>query len=91
MACAPYHGHMCASGEPLGAAATYLIGWESRALRVPPMYIVLSSGYRPMAALMAVHALRALSWVHMRVWGAAGSCPHATAEVDIPKKARFTS
>jgi hypothetical protein len=23
---------------------------------------VLSSGYRPMAALMAVHALRALSW-----------------------------
>ena len=24
--------------------------------------------------LMAVHALRALSWVHMRVWGAAGSC-----------------
>jgi hypothetical protein len=37
MTCAPvhtpYHGHMCASGGPLGAAATYLIGWESRALR----------------------------------------------------------
>ena len=38
-----------------------------------------------MAALMAVHTLRALSWVHMRAWGAAGSCSHATAEVDIPK------
>jgi hypothetical protein len=37
MTCAPCHGHMCASGEPLGAAATYRIGWESRALRVPPM------------------------------------------------------
>ena len=28
---------MCASGEPLGAAATGRLGWESRALRVPPI------------------------------------------------------
>jgi hypothetical protein len=34
----------------------------------------ISTSGGPMAALMAVHALRALSWVHMRVWGAAGSC-----------------
>ena len=39
-----------------------------------------------MAALMAVHALRALSWVHMRVWGAAGSCPHATAIGRYPEE-----
>ncbi len=30
-------GHMCASGEPLGAAGTRRLGWESRALCVPPM------------------------------------------------------
>ncbi len=28
----------------------------------------------PMAALLAVHALRALSWAYMRIWGSAGSC-----------------
>ena len=37
MTCAPYHGHMGASGEPLVAAATYRLGWGSRALRVLPM------------------------------------------------------
>ena len=28
----------------------------------------------PMAALLEVHALRALSWAYMRIWGSAGSC-----------------
>ena len=37
MACASYHGHMGASGEPLGAAATYRLRRGVRALRVPPM------------------------------------------------------
>ena len=37
MACAPYHGHMGASGEPLGAAATRRLRWGVRALRVLPM------------------------------------------------------
>ena len=37
MACAPCHGHMCTSGEPLGAAATRRRGWESRTLCVFPM------------------------------------------------------
>ena len=31
------HGHMCASGEPLSAAAACRLGWGVRALRVPPM------------------------------------------------------
>ena len=28
LTCAPCHGHMCASGEPLGAAGTRRCGWE---------------------------------------------------------------
>ena len=37
MSCAPCHGHMGASGEPLGAAATRRLRRGVRALRVPPM------------------------------------------------------
>jgi hypothetical protein len=37
MTCAPYHGHMGASGEPLGAAATRRLRRGVRALRVLPM------------------------------------------------------
>ena len=37
MPCAPYPGHMCASGEPLGAAATRRLGRGVRTLCVPPM------------------------------------------------------
>ena len=37
MSCAPCHGHMCASGELLGAAATRRLGRGVRALCVPPM------------------------------------------------------
>jgi hypothetical protein len=48
MTCAPCHGHMCASGEPLGAAGTRRHGWESCVWRVSPMSIVLYSGYRPL-------------------------------------------
>ena len=47
-------------------------------------------GDRPMAALMAVHALRALSWAHGCVWGAAGGCRMPPQRVDIPNKARFS-
>ena len=34
--------------------------------------------------------LRALSWTHGRVWGAAGRGCNSPAEVDIPNNARFT-
>ena len=37
MTCAPYHGHMCASGEPLGAAATRRLRRGVRTLCVPAM------------------------------------------------------
>jgi hypothetical protein len=37
MTCAPYPGHMGASGEPLGAAATRRLRRGVRALRVLPM------------------------------------------------------
>ena len=37
MTCAPYHGHMGASGEPLGAAATRRLRRGVRALRILPM------------------------------------------------------
>jgi hypothetical protein len=37
MTCASCHGHMGASGEPLGAAATHRLGRGVRALRVLPM------------------------------------------------------
>ena len=37
MTSVPCHGYICASGEPLGAAATHLIGCGVRVLRVPPM------------------------------------------------------
>ncbi len=47
-------------------------------------------GHRPFAALLAVHALRALSWAHGCVWGAAGGCRTPPQRVDIPNKARFT-
>ena len=37
ISCAPCHGHMCASGEPLGAAATRRFRRGVRALRILPM------------------------------------------------------
>ena len=45
---------------------------------------------RLIAWFPGAYDLRALSWAHVRVWGAAGQLPQATAEVDIPSKARFT-
>ena len=37
MTCSSYHGYTCASGEPLGAAGTRRLRWESLPLRAPPM------------------------------------------------------
>jgi hypothetical protein len=37
MTCAPCPGHMCASGEPLGAAAARRLGRGMRTLRILPM------------------------------------------------------
>ena len=93
MPCASCHGHMGTSGEPLGAAATRRLGRGVRPLCVFLMEIVLYSGYRPLRTdsllaggaclacpIMGAYACLESSW----------QLPHATAEVDIPNKARFT-
>jgi hypothetical protein len=82
MPCAACHGHMGASGEPLGAAATRRLGRGVRALHVPSMQIVLYSEYRPLridASLLAVHAWRALSRATCVCLGSRWRLPHATA------------
>ncbi len=84
----------------LGAAGTRRLGWESRPgfdgecalcafLLCKSCFIRDIDLQRPMAALLAVHALRALSWTYALL-GSRWKLPHATAEVDIPNKARFT-
>ena len=57
---------------------------------VPPPKFQDSDLRRLMACFPGAYDLRALSWAHVRVWGAAGQLLQATAEVDIPNKARFT-
>ncbi len=56
---------------------------------VPPPKLQDSDLRRLMACFPGAYGLCALSWAHVRVWGAAGQL-QATAEVDIPNKARFT-
>jgi len=45
--------------------------------------------HRPMGWFPGAYDLRALSWTHGRVWGAAGRGCTSPAEVDIPNKARL--
>ena len=53
---------------------------------VPPPKSQDSDLHRPMACFPGAYALRALSWAHVRVWGAAGRGCHTPAS---PGSARF--
>jgi hypothetical protein len=92
--CAPCHGHMCASGEPLGAAATRRFGRRVRTCAFGPesSYVntcfislaswdISASRFPGVSGVWDLHALLLLlaSWAHGRVWGAAGRGCHMPA------------